>query len=166
MNSQNQLIDRIARRMHYRLQELGYNISWEWTLIYAHLFQEYLTDTLDGKEYIVELFKFEWTTGESDQEYEIADTNITVPGEQVHFLKGAVVQGKFISPTHLDEFQIVTEKCNSCGIWSHCFKDAGPNKLCDHCLNHTEEFRHLSEGRCKTCTINNCHHHSLYFTTR
>lgn len=164
MNSQNPLIDRIARRIHNRLQELGYEISWEWTLLYANLFQEYLTNTLDGKEYIVELFKFEWTTGESDQEYQIADTEITIPGEQVHFLKGAVVKGQFVPPTHLDEFQIITEKCSICGIWNHCYKQVGTEKLCEHCLGHTEDLRHLCEGKCKTCTVTKCHHHPLYFT--
>ena len=141
---------------------MGYDMPIEWSQLYANLFEEYLLTTLEGKEYIVNLFKLDWSTGESDQEYHIADTNLTVPGEEIYFLKAAVVHGQFVQSTHVDEYQILTERCDRCSIFVHCFTEIKGEKICSNCLNYIDEYRHLADRKCPKCTISKCPNHPYY----
>jgi hypothetical protein len=162
LNSQNQPLQRLTTRLHSRITELGHNMPKEWSHLYAQLFEEYLLNTLEGKEYIVDLFKLDWSTGESDQEYRIADTNLIVPGEEIYFLKAAVVRGQFVPPTHIDEYQIITERCDKCNIFVHCFIEINGEKICSSCINYLDEYKHLADRRCPKCTITKCPNHPLH----
>ena len=148
--------------MQTKIQEIGHNIPIEWTQLYAWVVQDYLLNSKEGKQYIVDLFNFEWKNGESDHEYQIADTNLTFPGDQIYFLNAVVVDGHFVPPTHVDEYQLITDRCESCGAFVHCGKDVNEKLICNHCLYHSDDHA-LSDGRrrCELCTVTKCPNHPL-----
>jgi hypothetical protein len=165
-------LDQLTTKIHSKLEECGHTISKDWTYFYAQLFQDFLLNTKEGREYVVNLYGLEWFTGESDSEYKLADTDIVVPGDEVYFLNAAVVRGNFVRPSQLDEYQIITEKCDMCGVHVHCYVEddklfpEGITKVCSYCIKHTEEYRDFWDYKCPACTVTKCPNHRLYTNDR
>lgn len=155
----------LAKRMHSKLSENGYSISYEWSELFAQAFEDYILNSKEGKEYVVDLCQFSWHTGESDVEVQVADTDIVIPGNEVYYLEAAVIQGKFVPRTHVDEYPILTERCLSCGVFSHCYVEIDGKRYCSHCLHHTEEHRNKFDHECPKCTVVKCPHHRLFSDT-
>jgi hypothetical protein len=124
------------------------------------------------RELLMSLLPITEETGESDKVYEVVDTypRELVPGDKVKFYQTAFVNGKFVSPTHLDPYDTDKASCDTCGAETHCWKevrDGGGklSKMCNHCLYSSDDpaLRQMGKGLkgCETCTVQRCPRHPL-----
>lgn len=153
------IISRVVRRA----EELGVYIPNDLASVSVAAFMEWLTQTTEGKEFFVRLFQFDWQSGETDYEYYVADTNEKVAGTDIYFLRTAVVKGRFVPMSMIDEHKVEKNGCDACGILSHCTRLISGKHICNFCLSHTDnpEHRDKSGGsrECLGCTVLLCQHH-------
>lgn len=139
--------------------------------------------TDEGLEYISNLLRFKMRYGNSDQEYTLIDninqTQSSLKNTQVVFFEGVLVQGRpvpvmdpsvkdFIPPLELEISESSKNKCDGCGITTHCLKEILEpfseklERLCNYCLTYHEHPRVNDFGGervCQECSVHKCHHH-------
>lgn len=108
--------------------------------------------------------------GESDKVYEIADTKEIVEGDKVKFYQTAFLNGRFVSMTHLDPYDVDKAACDVCGAEVHCWKEHRDNsgnlvKMCNHCMYSSDDTKIRTESKglrgCENCTVMRCPRHPL-----
>jgi hypothetical protein len=140
--------------------------------------------TKEGLEFVSKLLGFNIKQGESDKDYILID-NVNRKQEQlkntrVTFFEGVLVDGHpipvvspdniFISPIELEILETTKNKCDGCGIVSHCLKEILEpfsdklEYLCNYCITYHEHPRVNESGGyniCKDCTVFKCQHHPV-----
>lgn len=110
--------------------------------------------------------------GQSDQIYEVADTNPReiVQGDKVKFYQTAFVNGRFVSPTHLDPYDVDKAPCAVCGAEVHCWKEQRNTSgnliiMCNHCMYSSDDVKIRTDSKglrgCENCTVMRCPRHPL-----
>lgn len=145
--------------------------------------EKWLATTDEGLQYVCGLLDIKTKYGDTDKVYTLVDnvsnTQSTLKNNQVVFFEGVLVSGRpvalmdpsvkqFIPPLELEISEIDKNKCDSCGIVSHCLKEVLEpfserlEHLCNYCLTHNEHPRINSMGGfdvCQECTVYKCQHH-------
>lgn len=141
---------------------------------------KWLIKTEDGVKYTSRLFNFDLKQGENDKEYTLVDNESrrTYPlkNTSVWFFSGVLVDGvptPIVDPHrngHLPKYELEIEdsaknKCDSCGIVSHCLKEVMDpyseklQSLCNYCLTYHENPRVKDFGgieNCNKCSVIKC----------
>lgn len=156
-------------------------IDWIPAIIAA--MEKWITTTDDGLQYISDLLGFRIRPGESDKDYTLIDNinqnHQSLKTTQVAFFDGVLVRGRpvpimdptlrdFIPPLELEISESTKNRCDGCGIVSHCLKEILEpyserlESLCNYCVTHHEYLRvndHGEDRVCQECSVSNCHHH-------
>jgi hypothetical protein len=158
-------------------------IPMEWLSAIIAATEKWIVTTDEGLSYISELLDFKTRPGDSDKEYALIDNTTQIhhrlKNTQVTFFEGVMVNGRpvpifdpyaqeFIPPLELDILESSKNKCDGCGIVSHCLKEILEpfseklEHLCNYCLTYHEHPRVNDQGGiriCQDCTVKNCQHH-------
>ena len=155
----------------------------EWIPAIITAMEKWIVTSDDGLKYISNLLGFKMRYGDSDKDYTLIDNinqdHKSLKNTQVMFFEGVIVHGRpvpimdphvkeFIPPIELEISESTKNKCDSCGIVSHCLKEVLEpyteklECLCNYCLSHHESPRVSDHGGsyiCQECSVHNCHHH-------
>jgi len=159
------------------------HIPSDWMPAIIAAMEKWIITTDDGLDYISSLLGFQTRQGDSDKEYTLIDNinqnHKSVKNTQVVFFDGVIVHGRpvpimnpdlkeFIPPLELEISESTKNKCDSCGIVSHCLKEVLEpyteklECLCNFCLSHHENPKVSDYGGfrvCQECSVHSCHHH-------
>ena len=149
-----------------RLEELGIFPESDMVAASISAVMELLTSTRDGNKYLVDILGMDREDGETDKEYHLIDTETRVTGGGIQFIKGTMIGGMFVPITHIDEYPIDKNTCDSCGVNSHCVEKAYDNnkdvvERCNQCMSGDPELSDYSKGtsHCEDCSVTSCPHH-------
>lgn len=155
----------------------------DWLPAIIAAMEKWIVTTDDGLQYISDLLGFKMRYGDSDKDYTLIDNinqnHQTLKNTQVVFFEGAIVHGRsvpvmdpgikeFIPPVELEISESTKNKCDSCGIVSHCLREVLEpfseklEQLCNYCLSHHEHPKISDLGGlrvCQDCSVDSCHHH-------
>lgn len=163
----------------YRLQHLGLyenntiNLSRDLISVIISASNEMMHMSLtQRRELLAYLLPITEEYGQSDQVYEVADTNPRelVQGDKVKFYQTAFVNGRFVSPTHLDPYDSDKAPCGICGAEVHCWKEHRNSSgklviMCNHCMYSSDDTQIKAESKglrgCENCTVMRCPRHPL-----
>jgi len=156
------------------------DISEDWLRAISAAMTKWLLTTDDGIRYAARLFHLDIKQGDNDKEYTLVDNELrtahTIKNTSVWFLSGVIVNGRpvpIVDPHrngHLPKYELEIEdstknKCDSCGIVSHCLKEILEpyseqlQSLCNYCLTHHEHTKVKDVGgigNCHKCSVVNC----------
>jgi len=155
----------------------------DWVAASAAAFLKLLLTTEAGLKLISEKFNFQITKANDTKEYSLVD-NVsrkvhTLENSQVWFFEGCLVDGvpiplagkstqNFIPPLELEISDLTRNKCDGCGIVSHCSKEVLDTvtdrllSLCNFCLTYHEHPKVSEQGgysKCEECALLRCCHH-------
>ncbi|NDC22646.1 MAG: hypothetical protein EBZ49_00725 [Proteobacteria bacterium] len=143
-----------------RLEELDIHPDHSTAAAFVSAMLEWLTTTNAGKEYFVKLFGFDWKKGQSDHMYELTETREMVQGDDIYFLRAAIVRGMFVPPHTIKVEKMEKYGCDDCGILAHCTRTIDGKHICNRCasLSDNEKVRQLSGGQkeCDKCSVQLC----------
>lgn len=155
----------------------------DWVSATIAAMEKWILTTDEGMGYIGSLLGFSIRYGDSDKEYTLIDNvngnHKSLKNTQVLFFEGIVADGhpvpqvnlenkNFIPPLELDISESAKDKCDCCGIVSHCLKEIlnpASDKLeclCNYCISYSEHPRVNAYGGfdvCQECTVRSCCHH-------
>lgn len=143
---------------------MGIYVPEDMTAVVIAAMEKWMTGSMEGREYIVNLFGFDWLAGSSDCTYDLRDPHgrmvDKLKPEQVFFIQAAVAKGEFVPSTQLTARPVDKTGCDLCGVLSHCTRTVDGKAICNRCLYHSDE-RDLSGGldECRKCTAMSCEHH-------
>lgn len=130
---------------------------------------EFLLETCPGNEYVASMLGVDIEDGESDVMYHVIDTDVKVTGAGIKFIKGSMVRGRFVPLSHIDDYPIEKNICESCGINSYCVEKVTTSgydslELCNKCRagHEDSDIRDTSEGidGCSECSTHHCVNHT------
>lgn len=176
----------MTQGIRHQLQRAGINsddipMQWDEAIIAATI--KWFLTTQDGLEYFSRLFCCEGKKGEDDKEYAISDNVnnrlISIKNSDVWLFEGALVGGRpmplmdphrkgVIPPLELEISETYKNKCDGCGIVSHCLKylmdpyTEESSHLCNYCVTFHEHPKVNDCGGlryCEECTVQGCKHH-------
>lgn len=155
----------------------------DWVAATAAAMEKWMRTTEEGLHYASNIFKFKLKKGEQSKEYLLVDNQIkntfSLKSTQVWFYEGCLVDGhpiplvknreeNFIPPIELEISDLAKNKCDGCGIVSHCTQEVlEPSAdelltMCNFCLTFHESPRVKDKGgydRCVECDSMRCVHH-------
>jgi len=148
-----------------RLEELGVHIPpiHAAAVIAAH--EEFLMETTEGREKIIDKFEFDSSCGKTNCLYDVVKddgSSTTYSGDKVFFLQTCVVGGNFVSPHQVCEKEKETEECKHCGKDLHCI-DTIFNKVSNEAIkvcSYCKQFEWGGHSECTRCT-SKCEHVKL-----
>lgn len=135
-------------------------------------FEEWLTETNEGREYLVTKFGFDWQQGREDCEYDVVEpdgTEATCRGDQIYFLKTCVAKGLFVPMQQVFEREKEKHNCELCNKNLHCTRLVKTRDcddkvyVCNHCLGFIDQSDIRDEGggieECARCPDRGCEYH-------
>lgn len=155
----------------------------QWLPAIIAAMEKWLVTTDEGLQYTSNLYGFELKPSDDDKTYTLIDNvnrNTTeLKNNQVWVFKGYLVNGKVvpemdyskenpIPPQELEISESTKNKCEDCGIVSHCLKDIlEPStdrltSLCNYCISFHEHPRVSDQGGwqiCEKCSVTRCKNH-------
>jgi hypothetical protein len=151
-----------------RVEEFGIYADPDMVAVTVAAMLEWITTTTAGKSYFVQLFGFDWSTGHSDRTYELTESRELVKGEDITFLRTAIVRGMFVPPGSILVEKADKKGCDDCGILAHCTREVREHtgalkSICNQCLTLSQnaDWNRNSGGskECERCTVVLCEHH-------
>ena len=155
----------MTRRISEILERKDIHINQELIEIIVAATNHYYFSTPNGRQDIAKQCMMDITFGETDMEYRLVDTPITVSGDDICFLSATVIKGRFVKSSHVDAYSKDKNTCDMCNSNVHCTtttKDEyGKNtQLCNSCMSKSDlqRIRDLSSGLdgCKRCSTLAC----------
>lgn len=146
---------------------------------------KWLLTTDGGSEFFSHHFCLKGKHGDADKDYAVIDNVVqkmhTVKNTDVWFFEGVLVRGQPMpisdpqvinstSPYELDIISKEKNKCEGCGIISHCVKeildpfDDQMKDMCNFCITYHEHPKVNDIGglrNCEECSVINCRHHPV-----
>lgn len=154
------------------LEERGISIPDDMVAVVIAQFEHFLRDTVQGKEYIVEMCGFDWAAGSPEYTYDLRDgygrSVDRLKAEQIYFMQAVVAKGSFVPSSQIEMKKVDKTGCDACGILAHCTRVVRDSRgkdmtVCNNCLQYNEDSdtRSLSGGHkeCEKCTAMACDHH-------
>lgn len=128
--------------------------------------------TPDGLKFLATSLGLRWDRGRDDRLYEYYNPETgevhPVPSEIIMFIRGIAIRGNVIDERLLNSFEKNHQRCDGCGMSSHCIKEVRDPRtdrlesLCNYCLS-MDEMRRVKEQAdpsvCDRCTVTTCAHH-------
>lgn len=160
-------------RIAASLGSRGIEVPEDMTAVVIAEFENWLKNSLQGKEHLINLCGFDWKESSPEYKYIVHDIYgrpvETLKNDQVYMMTAIVAKGQFVPQTQIESVQVDKNGCDQCGILSHCTKEVTIKdkkiQICNHCLqfNEDSDLRSLSGGRkeCAKCTAIGCDHHPI-----
>lgn len=145
-----------------KLSSLGIEVPKNIAEVIVAAHEDYLFNTNEGRETIVNNCDFAWEEGDDREIY--LHGKDTYTGQQVYFLKACVIAGDFVSPHQVLVKRRDLEQCGECGKKVHCTRLVkGPPlgdkiNLCNHCLIHIDNSSSGGMKECERCPELACEH--------
>lgn len=160
---------KITTSLHSR----GIDVPEDLTAVVIAEFENWLKNSLQGKEHIISLCGFDWKESSPEFKYIIHDLYgrpiETLKNDQVYMMTALVAKGQFVPQAQVLPISVEKHGCDLCGTLAHCTREVTAKgkstRVCNHCLKFDEnsENRALSGGHkeCATCTAISCEYHPI-----